>query len=297
MMSKLQESAKVSIIDLAADYSAADTGDILLCTSLDNIDQQAIQRLPKSVGLIANLGVGVDHIDLVSAERHGILISNTPVVTEDTADLTWALILASCRRLYRSEQLLRDNQWGAAQSELGIRVHGKKLGIIGMGAIGQAVARRAKGFDMEILYCGPNAKPEIEDRLGAKYRTQEQLLGESDIVSLHCPLTTQSRHLINKASLELLKPTALLINTGRGGLINEASLVTALEHNKLAGAGLDVFEFEPNVTPDLKRLENVTLLPHIGSATGECRADMAARALANIHQYLNDNSVIDPVRT
>jgi len=168
------------------------------------------------------------------------------------------------------------------------------LGILGMGAIGQAVARRAAGFNMSVLYHGPNRKPDAEAALGVQYRARlAELLAESDIVSLNCPLTGDNRHLMNAASLAQMKAGAVLVNTGRGALVDEGALVEALASGHLGGAGLDVFEFEPEVTPRLLEFDNVTLLPHIGSATAECRADMASRAIANIRQFLAEGKPID----
>lgn len=294
-MSVLNNFGDLVIIDLANNDPLPAEGDILLCTAVDDVSAETIARLPQSLRLIASLGVGTNHIDIDYATAKNILVSNTPVVTEDTADLTWALLLATCRRLTTCEKLLREDQWGAAQIQLGVSVHGKTLGIIGMGAIGQAVAKRAKGFDMEVLYTGPNPKLEVEKNLGAIYCDMNTLLAKADIVSLHCPLTEGSHHLIDSKALQSMKDGAILINTGRGPLIHEQALIDALNSGKLGGAGLDVFEFEPEVTPALKTFSNVTLLPHIGSATAECRADMFKRGLGNIQSYLTSGTVLDPV--
>ncbi len=274
--------------------ASIDEGQVLVSTALDPVHPALIERLPATLGLIANIGVGTDNIDLAAARDRGITVSNTPVVTEDTADLTLALMLATCRRLSASERHLRDDNWAAGAAQLGQRVHGKRLGIIGFGAIGQAVARRARGFDMSILYHGPNPKPEAEAELGAQYcSTLEQLLAESDIISLNCALTEQTHHLLDAETLAKLKPGAVVINTGRGPLIDEAALVDALRSGQVGAAGLDVFEFEPEITPALREFDNVTLLPHIGSATGECRMDMARRVCANIGQFLSQGKPID----
>jgi glyoxylate reductase len=205
-----------------------------------------------------------------------------------------ALLLAACRRLSFCERALRAGDWQRGAATLGSRVHGKVLGIIGLGAIGQALARRAAAFGMTLLYHGPNRKPDVEAALGVQYRkTLEELLAESDIVSLNCPLTPASRHLMNAETLGQMKPGAVLVNTGRGPLVDENALVAVLDSGHLGAAGLDVFEFEPEVTPQLLAFDNVTLLPHIGSATAECRTDMAMRAFANIRQYLAEGTVID----
>lgn len=267
---------------------------IYVSTSVDSVDAATIASLPSSVGLIANVGVGIDKIDLAAARARDIYVSNTPGVAEDTADLTMALLLAACRRLSVSERLLREADWRGAQAHLGQRVHGKTLGIIGFGAIGQALARRAAGFDMSILYHGPNRKAGCEAASGAQYRDSlATLLAQSDILSLNCPLTASTRHLINADTLKQMKPSAVLINTGRGALVDEAALAAALSSGELGAAGLDVFEFEPHVTPALLELDNVTLLPHIGSATGECRIEMALRAAANIEAFLAEGKPLD----
>lgn len=267
---------------------------VYVSTSVDPVPAELIERFGPELGLIANLGVGTDNIDLAAAAARGIQVSNTPVVTEDTADLTLALLLATCRRLSTCERQLRDGNWAAGAQTLGQRVHGKTLGIVGFGAIGQAVARRAAGFGMELLYHGPRRKDEADSDLGATYCADlAQLLQASDIVSLNCPLTPETRHLINEATLAQMKPGAVLINTGRGPLVDEAALVQALASGHLGGAGLDVFEFEPEVTPELLAFDNVTLLPHIGSATGECRADIAQRAMANIQAFLTTGAPLD----
>jgi glyoxylate reductase len=267
---------------------------VYLAAGVDPVPADLIQRFPPGLELIANIATGTDNIDLEAASARGIAVSNTPVVTEDTADLTMALMLATCRRLSFCERALRAGEWELGAGHLGTRVHGKTLGIVGMGAIGQAVAKRAAAFDMSILYHGPNPKPDAESQLGVQYRgTLPQLLAESDIVSLNCPLNATSHHLLNAKSLGQMKPGAILINTGRGPLVDETALVAALASGHLGGAGLDVFEFEPEVTPRLLEFDNVMLLPHIGSATGECRTDMAMRAFANIQHFLTEGKPID----
>ena len=280
----------------ADDLAEADSTDarIYVSTSVDPVDAAVIERLPAGVGLVANVGVGIDKIDLTAAHSRGILVSNTPCVAEDTADLTMALLLAACRRLSASERLLRGGDWAIAQGIQGQRVQGKTLGIIGFGAIGQAVARRAKGFDMNIIYHGPGPKTAAEQATGAVYRDSlEALLAESDIVSLNCPLTASTHHLLNAETLARMKPGAVLVNTGRGALVDEVALAEALAGGQLGAAGLDVYEFEPRVTPALLELDNVTLLPHIGSAAAECRMDMALRAAANIEAFLAHGKPLD----
>ncbi|WP_020681328.1 2-hydroxyacid dehydrogenase [Marinobacterium rhizophilum] len=292
MMEALGQFGSLRVVDLG--QPLPDDGDILVSTPMDPVTADVIDQLPTSLRLIANIGVGTDNIDLAAARDRGIVVSNTPVVTEDTADLTLALMLATCRRLSISERHLRAGNWTAGVAQLGQRVHGKRLGIIGFGAIGQAVAQRARGFNMEILYHGPHRKPEAEAALGARYcATLDQLLAEADIVSLNCALTEQTRHLLNAESLAKMKPGAVVINTGRGPLIDEAALVEALRCGHLGAVGLDVFEFEPEITPALREFDNVTLLPHIGSATAECRMDMARRVCANIGQFLQQGAPLD----
>ncbi|GGO78988.1 D-glycerate dehydrogenase [Marinobacterium nitratireducens] len=288
MIDALGQFGEVRVMDASENIGE---GNILVSTPLDPIDADLIARLPESLGLIANIGVGIDHIDLAAARARGIAVSNTPVVTEDTADLAFTLILATCRRLGIAERHLRNDDWAAGVSQMGQRVHGKTLGIVGFGAIGQAVARRARGFNMNIIYHGRSAKPEAEAEIGARYcETLEELLAEADIVSLNCDLNDSTRHLINADTLAKMKPNATLINTGRGPLIDEAALVDALKNGQLGGVGLDVYEFEPKVTPELKEFDRVTLSPHIGSATQECRGDMARRVCMNIAQFVQQGA-------
>lgn len=278
--------------DADADLLAG--ADVYLATGVDAVPADLINRFPDSLGLIANIGTGIDNIDLAAASARGIAVSNTPVVAEDTADLTFALILATCRRLGSCERYLRAGDWDAGAAQLGVRVHGRTLGIVGLGAIGQAVARRAAGFGMTLLYHGPRRKHQAETALGVRYcEDLGELLAASDVVSLNCPLTDDNRHLMNAGTLAQMKPGAILVNTGRGPLVHEQALVDALESGHLGGAGLDVFEFEPQIHAGLVERDNVTLLPHIGSATGECRMDLALRALENIRQFLDRGQPLD----
>ncbi|QIB64436.1 2-hydroxyacid dehydrogenase [Kineobactrum salinum] len=267
---------------------------VYVTTPMDPVPEGLIDQLPGSIALIASIGVGTDHIDLEAATRRGLLVSNTPVVTQDTADLCFALLLATCRRLNYSERRLRAGDWSAGAAVEGMRVHGKTLGIVGFGGIGQALARRARGFDMRVLYHGPGRKVGAEATLGAEYRAGlRELLEEADIVSLNCPLNAATRHLINRQSLSWMKPGSVLINTGRGPLVDEAALIEALHDGSLGAAGLDVFEFEPEVSPGLLELDNVCLLAHIGSASIECRRDMGTRLLRNIQAYFRDGRPLD----
>lgn len=282
----------------AADGELPSAARVYCSTALDAVDARLIGRLPQRVGLIANLGVGTDNIDLEAAAARGIAVSNTPVVTEDTADLAFALILGACRRVGANERFLRAGRWtcSAPLAALGTRVHGKTLGIIGFGAIGQAVARRAAGFDMPVCYTSRSRKPDAEARLGARFvPTAEELVARADIVSLHTPLTPATRGMVDAALLAKFKPGAVLVNTGRGPLVDEEALAAALASGHIFAAGLDVFENEPGVSAALLGEETAVLTPHIGSATEECRRDIVARGLANIVAFLETGAPLDRV--
>lgn len=241
--------------------------------------------------IIANFGVGTDHIDLPAAVDAGLVVTNTPgVLTDCTADLTMALILAVMRRLGEGERVLRAGDWGGwgPTNMLGTRVTGKTLGIVGFGRIGRAVAHRAHhGFGMRVLFHTPDrVSPAEALALGAEPRASiEAMLEECDVVSLHCPATPETRHLIDADRLARLRPHAFLINTARGDVVDEEALVKALEEGRLAGAGLDVYEHEPRVTPALEEFPNVVLAPHIGSATLETRTAMGMRAVENLRAF------------
>jgi glyoxylate reductase len=237
------------------------------------------------IKILANYAVGYNNIDLAAATRRGIVVTNTPdVLTESTADLTWALLLAVARRVAEGDAYVRSGSWSGwtPTQMLGADVSGKVLGIVGMGRIGQAVAQRAAGFNMQICYHSRSAH--APDRLVAPWerRTLADVLRHADFVSLHVPLTHETRHLIGREQLALMKPTAFLINTARGPVVDEAALVTALEQQRLAGAGLDVFEEEPAVHFGLRVLRQVVLLPHLGSATLATRVRMGMICLENI---------------
>lgn len=268
-------------------------------TALDPLTAEAIAALPESVRLIANIGVGVDNIDLAAAAARGIAVSNTPVVTEDTADLCFALILAACRKLGENERFVRAGNWGpdAMMAAMGTRVHGKTLGLIGMGPIAQAVARRAQGFNMPLVYWNRTRRSELEAELGLSWaESPDDLVQRADIVSLHCALTPDTKNIINGDRLAQFRESAVVVNTARGALVDETALVSALNSGHLGAAGLDVFAQEPRLHPGLFDLENVVLTPHIGSATNECRSDMAARALGNIVSFLETGAPMDPVQ-
>lgn len=269
-----------------------------ITTALDPLRGDAIAALPESVGLIANIGVGIDNINLDAARVRGIAVSNTPVVTEDTADLAFALILAASRRVGEGERYLRAGYWSetGAAPPLGARVHGKTLGLVGFGEIAQAVARRATGFGMTIRYWNRTRRPEAEAATGAQYAdTLQDLLARADILSVHTALTAQTRNLIGAAELAAARKGAILINTARGGIVDEDALCAALDQGQIAAAGLDVFDGEPQVSPRLRDRDNVVLTPHIGSATAECRTDMVRRVLGNVVTFLETGTALDSV--
>ena len=279
--------------------AALQGADIFAPLFFDSVDATLISALPERTKLIVSYGVGTNHIDIAAATARGIQVANTPdVVTDDTADLAIGLMIAAGRRFYTREQQLRRGQWNNQDylSGLGRKITGKTLGIVGMGRIGQAVARRAAGFDMSIIYHARSRKPKAENSVNMSYRADlDSLLREADFISLHTPLTDDTHHMIGARELDCMKSTAILINTGRGPLVHEADLVTALKTGQIAGAGLDVYEFEPRLAAGMATLENVTILPHIGTATIETRDDMAMRVIANIDQFCHDGTLLDPV--
>lgn len=270
---------------------------ILLCTLTDDLSRETIEgATPGRTKLLANFGVGFNHIDLRAAVEQGIAVTNTPgVLTEDTADLTMLLILAAARRSSEGERELRSGKWTGWRPThlLGTRVSGKTLGIIGFGRIGQAVAKRAiRGFGMRVLYHSRlHANPEIE----GEARDLESLLGESDFVSLHTPSTPDTHHLLNAETLRFMRRHAFLINTSRGEVIDETALITALNEQWIAGAALDVYDREPRVNHRLLACDNVVLLPHLGSATNESRIAMGHRVLANIDAFIAGRDLPDRI--
>ena len=279
---------------------AAGEADVLVPTVTDAIDGALLERAGPALKLIASFGTGVDHIDLAAARARGIVVTNTPgVLTEDTADMTMALILAVPRRLSEGERLLRGGDWRgwAPTTMLGHRIWGKRLGIVGMGRIGQAVARRARGFGLSIHYHNRNRlDEEAEAELEATWwQSLDQMLAHMDFVSIHCPSTPATYHLLSARRLSLLRPQAYVINTSRGHAIDEAALVRLLESARIAGAGLDVYENEPLVTPKLLTLDNVVAPPHIGSATIEGRLDMGEKVLINIQTFADGHAPPDRV--
>ncbi len=269
---------------------AVKKADILFCLLHDKIDKAVIAANPK-LQHIAAQSISPSNVDMAEATKRGIPVSVVPpVTTEATADLTFGLMLAAARRMVEGDRLVRAGKYPGGQSRhlLGAIVHGKTLGLIGGGGlIGKAVAKRAHGFDMRVLYWTPRRKPESEERAaGLSYVPLDQLLRESDFVSLHSPLNAQTRHQIGARELGLMKKTAFIVNTARGPIIDEKALVRALKAKKIAGAGLDVFEFEPKVSAELKKLKNVVLNPHLGSATVEVREEMANIVVDNIEALL-----------
>jgi len=284
----------------AALAAAAARCDILVPTITDHIDARVIAAAAGRLRLIANFGNGVDHIDLRAARAAGIIVTNTPgVLTEDTADMTMALILSVPRRLAEGEKLVRSGKWTgwSPGTMLGHRINGKRLGIVGMGRIGQAVARRARAFDLTVSYHNRHRLPEIVEReLFARYEPDlDRLLVDSDIISIHCPHTPETEGLIDARRVALMPQHLYLINTARGPILDEEALIGRLERGELAGAGLDVFAHEPAVDPRLLALDNVVLLPHMGSATFEGRAAMGERVIANIRQWIDGDRPRDQV--
>jgi len=259
--------------------------DGLLCLLTDTIDAEAMDA-GKNLKIIANYAVGFNNIDVVSATKRGIAVTNTPgVLTETTADMAWALMFAVARRVAESDKFLRAGKfkgWGPMMF-LGSDIYGSNLGIIGMGRIGSATARRAAGFSMKVLYANPKRVDEkLENELKARFVSLEELLRESDFVSIHVPLTKETTHLIGERELRMMKKTAYLINTARGPIVDEKALVRALKEGIIAGAGLDVYEEEPKVAPGLADLDNAVLCPHIASATVATRTKMAVMAAENL---------------
>ncbi|MDE1172330.1 MAG: D-glycerate dehydrogenase [Parvibaculaceae bacterium] len=305
---RMAELFNVRLRDSDSAMSTADLTDalrhaaVIVPTVTDRIDARMLSQAGPDLRLIANFGTGVDNIDVETALRRGITVTNTPgVLTEDTADMTMALILAVPRRLAEGAAFLRGHkgQWPgwAPTWMLGRRITGKRLGIIGMGRIGQAVARRAHAFGLEIHY--HNRKPVnavIAEELGATYwESLDQMLARVDIVSVNCPHTPATFHLLSARRLQLLKPHCYVVNTARGEIIDENALVRMLEAGQIAGAGLDVFENEPAVNPRLLNLDNVVLLPHMGSATIEGRAEMGEKVIINIKTFMDGHRPPDRV--
>jgi glyoxylate reductase len=252
----------------------------------DKVDDEFLDAAGSQLVIVANYAVGFDNIDVEACTRRGVMCSNTPeVLTETTADTAFALIMASARRIAEGDRFLRGGKdwvWGPMMM-LGQDVHHKTIGILGFGRIGQALARRAKGFGMKVIYHDVyRPPPEVAEETGAEFRDLDDLLGEADFISIHVNLTPETRHLINAERLRQMKPTAVLVNTSRGPVIDEAALAQALREGVIFGAGLDVFEKEPEVHPELVKLENVVVIPHLGSATVDTRIAMGMLAAENL---------------
>ena len=280
--------------------AAVERADVLVPTVTDRIDAEVLEAAGPALKLIASFGTGVDHVDLAAAQRRGIIVTNTPgVLTEDTADMTMALILAVSRRLAEGERLIRSGGWTGwgPTSMLGHRIWGKRLGIVGMGRIGMALARRAKGFGLSVHYHNRRPVPEeVENALEATHwESLDQMLAHMDIVSVNCPHTPATYHLLSARRLRLLQPQAILVNTARGEIVDEEELLRLLEIRAIAGAGLDVFEHEPAIDPRLRALDNVVLLPHMGSATIEGRLAMGEKVIINIKTFADGHRPPDRV--
>jgi glyoxylate reductase len=278
--------------------------DVFVPTVTDKITAELINVAPDRLRLIANYGAGVNHIDIAAAKAKGIMVTNTPsVFTQDTADLTMALILSVPRRLGEGEKLMLSGKWtgwrpsNAAGGLLGHRIGGKTLGIVGFGRIGEAVAIRARAFGMNIVYTKrKRLPPAIEETMGITFEPDlDVLIANSDIITLHCPLTSDTENMMDARRLALMNSNAYLINTSRGELIDEPALIDALENGKIAGAGLDVYTHEPAVDARLLALENVVLLPHLGSATFEGREASGERVIANIRNWADGHRPPDQV--
>lgn len=272
----------------------------LVCLLTDHIDAKVVAAGSK-LRIIANIAVGYENIDVAAAKSADIVVTNTPgVLTESTADLAFALLLAAARCIPEADTYLRSGahqHWELIQPHLGLDVHGKTLGIVGMGRIGTAVARRGRaGFAMNVLYCDHHRNEAVEEELLAKMVPFELLLSESDFVSLHTPLTAETHHLFDKEAFRRMKKTAILVNAARGPIVDEAALAWALQRGEIAGAGIDVYEHEPQVLPELLALrERVVLLPHLGSATEETRRAMTRIAVDNVLAVLAGDAPLNPV--
>ena len=287
----------------AALVEAMKTADVLVPTVTDRIDASVIAQAGDQLRLIANFGNGVDNIDVASAVQRGITVTNTPgVLTNDTADMTMALILAVARRVAEGARMIPDDEWAGWSPTwmLGRRITGKRLGIVGMGRIGQAVARRAAAFGLSIHYHNRRRlDARIEEPLEATYwDSLDQMLARMDVVSINCPHTPATYHLLSARRLKLMKPDAILVNTARGEIVDETALARMLEAGELAGAGLDVFEHEPSVNPRLLKLarqHKAVVLPHMGSATHEGRAEMGEKVIVNIKTFMDGHKPPDRV--
>jgi glyoxylate reductase len=279
---------------------AMQRADVLACTITDRITGDLIGKAGEQLKMIANFGVGVDHIDVPAAHERGIIVTNTPgVLTEDTADLTMGLIMAAARRMVEGANVVQAggfHGWTPTWM-LGRRLWGKRLGIIGMGRIGQALAKRARAFGLSIHYHNRKpVSPRIAEELEATYwESLDQMLARMDVISVNCPHTPGTYHLLSARRLKLIQPHAIVVNTARGEIIDEASLAGMLQRGELAAAGLDVYEHEPAINPKLLKLPNVVLLPHMSSATIEGRIDMGEKVIINIRTWMDGHKPPDRV--
>jgi len=272
--------------------------DGLICHIISTIDEEVLASAP-TLKVVANVAVGYNNIDVAAARRRGVIVTNTPdVLTETTADFAWTLLMATARRVVEADHYARSGRWTAWKWDLlwGADVHGKTLGIVGFGRIGRAVARRALGFNMRVLYHDAvRADAAVERELSATATDLETLLREADFVTLHTNLTPETRHLIGERTLRLMRKSAIVVNAARGPIVDEAALAQALREGWIAGAGLDVFEEEPRIHPDLLPLQNVVLAPHIASASRDTRIAMATLAVRNCVAVLEGKAPITPV--
>jgi len=280
-------------------YERIAGADAVLTLLTTKIDRSFLEAAGPQLKVVSNVAVGYNNIDVAECRAHGVIATNTPgVLTDATADIAMALILMSTRRLGEGERIVRSGkpwQWGMFML-LGSAIQGRRLGIVGMGAIGQALARRARAFGMSVAYSNRRAvSPEIEAELDAERLDLDELLGTSDVVSINCPYSADTHHLIGPEQFEQMRSSAYLVNTARGPIVDEAALVRALRSGEIAGAGLDVYEHEPQLAPGLADLDNVVLIPHLGSATIETRAAMATLAARNTVAVLNGQPPLTPV--
>lgn len=282
-----------------AELLARVPGVVGLITMLsEKVDAELLEAAGPGLRVVANFAVGYDNIDLEACRRRGVRVTNTPgVLTDATADLAWALILATARRVVEGDRLVRSGQWRgwAPLQLLGLQLTGATLGLVGAGRIGTAVGLRSVGFRMNVLYVDDHPSVALEEQVGARRVSLGELLPVVDILSLHVPLTPQTRHLIGPRELAAMKPTAILINTARGPVVDEAALVEVLRSGRLAGAGFDVYEHEPRLTPGLAELPNVVLLPHLGSATTATRHRMSQMVAENVLAVLAGREPPNPV--
>ncbi|SES65110.1 glyoxylate reductase [Salinibacillus kushneri] len=289
---------ETQVVDRDVFLKHVQKADALFTTLTERVDREALDQA-KNLKVIANLAVGYDNIDVEYAKEKGIVVTNTPdVLSETTADLTFALLMATARRIVEAEQFIKDGKWTNWAPFLlaGADIHHKTIGIVGMGRIGEAIARRARGFDMKILYHNRSRKEKVEQEIGALYSSFDELITTSDFVVCMTPLTEDTENMFQAEEFKKMKSSAIFINTSRGGVVNEEDLYNALKKKDIQAAGLDVFQNEPiDEHHPLLQLENVTALPHIGSATYETRSKMITLCLHNINQVLKGNKPITPI--